>query len=75
MKKVTACLTAVALAGTVAATAATMAGCGSSDLRILLLANNAEDAFYKQYFAELEEECVRTRFCSSETICRASKTT
>ncbi len=56
MKKVTACLTAVALAGTVAATAATMAGCGSSDLRILLLANNAEDAFYKQYFAELEEE-------------------
>lgn len=55
MKKAIACLTAAAIAATVAPLALT--GCsGGSDLRILLLANNSEDAFYKEYFAELEAE-------------------
>lgn len=35
-----------------------MSGCGSDggDISVLLLVNNQEDAFYKEYFAELEEE-------------------
>lgn len=35
-----------------------MVGCGgdSGDINVLLLVNNQEDAFYKEYFAELSEE-------------------
>lgn len=56
MKKVTACLTALAMAGTVTASAVAMTGCKSADLTIMLLANQSESKFYEQYFKELEEK-------------------
>lgn len=57
MKKTIACLTAVALMASVAAPLS-LTGCGrdENEIRILLLANNAEDPFYRDYFASLESK-------------------
>lgn len=54
MKKFTAILVAAML---VMASAVGFSGCGNggNTIRILLLANNREDAFYEEYFSEAEE--------------------